>query len=136
MATILTSQGCGWIRDSLTGSSVTGSPTADYIGWGTGAGTATKPDVALFAESSTGISNGGEIRILAARTLSGTDVLQWIGTLTANSSKTITNAGNFTYGLSSTSGNAQNLIIIKGDFTGIAVQANDRIQFTMQMQIT
>jgi len=120
MATCLTTSGAQWIRDNLSGT--TTSVTADYIGWGTGAGTAAKPDTTLFTEAS-------EARTLAQRTLSGVDTIQWIGTITANGTKTITNAGNFT-------NVAAGSLVVHGDFTGIALNANDWIQFTINLQIT
>ena len=137
MATVLTETGETWLRNSLTGTSITSTPTADFIGWGTGAGTAAKDDLALFAEASTGETDNGEDRVLAERTISGNDIVQWVGTLTANGTKTVTCAGNFAYALSSISGNIDETgPIIHGDFTGVALEANDQIEFTINLQIT
>ncbi len=134
MASVLTSHGARWIRDSLTGG--TAPATGDYIGWGTGAGTAAITDTSLFSEASTGISMGGETRILATRTISGLNVVQWVGTLTAASAKTITNAGNFNYALSSGSAAANHQVLTHGDFTGVALNADDQIQFTINLLIS
>lgn len=51
---------------------------------------------------------------------------QVVGTITADGTKTITNAGLFD---ASTSGN----LFMKGDFTGVALNASESIQFTMKV---
>lgn len=132
MATVLTNTGSTFIRDNLTGTSVNAATTADFIGWGTGAGSSAKGDTILFAEASSGISMGGETRILATRSVSGIDVVQWVGTLTANSIKTVTNAGNFTGSTSAAPGN----LVVHGDFAGISLSASDMIQLTIALQIS
>lgn len=119
MATVLTTVGKAWIVDKLDETLQT---TADFIGWGTGAGTAAAADTTLFTEAS-------ESRVTATRTQPAADTIQWQGTLTATGAKTITNAGNLT---ASTSGT----LIVHGDFTGIALAINDQIQFTITLQIT
>jgi len=119
MATVLTDVGSEWIVDKINETIQT---TGDYIGWGTGAGTASKSDTILFTEAS-------ESRTLAIRTKTAFDTIQWVGTLTANALKTITNAGNFT---TSTDGT----LIIHGDFPGITLNSGDQIQFTISLQIT
>jgi hypothetical protein len=91
-----------------------------FVAWGTGAGTAAKGDTTLFTEAS-------EARVVGTVSVVGTGaaaVYQVVGTLTADGSKTITNAGNFD---ASTAGN----LIVKGDFTGVALAAADSIQFTI-----
>jgi len=118
-ATVLTQAGEEWIVDKLDEVVQT---TGDYIGWGTGSGTASKSDTALFTEAS-------ESRVLATRTQPAADKIQWVGTLTADGSKTITNAGNFT---ASTGGT----LIVHGDFTGVALNAGDKIEFTISIEIT
>jgi hypothetical protein len=119
MATVLTQVGEEWIVDKLD---ETVQTTGDYIGWGTGAGTAGKSDTTLFTEAS-------ESRVVATRTQPAADKIQWVGTLTADGTKTITNAGNFT---ASTGGT----LIVHGDFTGIPLNAGDKIEFTIQLEIT
>jgi hypothetical protein len=119
MATVLTTLGKAWIIDKLD---ETVQTTGDYIGWGTGDGTAAAGDEALFTEAS-------ESRVVATRTQPAADKIRWVGTLTADGAKTITNAGNFT---ASTSGT----LIVHGDFTGIALALGDKIEFTIELQIT
>ncbi len=119
MATVLTTVGKQWIVDKLD---ETVQTTGDYIGWGTGAGTAAVGDTTLFTEAA-------EARVAATRTQAAPDTLQWVGTLTAAAGKTITNAGNF-------DNSSGGVLIVKGDFTGIVLATGDKIEFTIQLQIT
>lgn len=119
MATVLTNAGEQWAADRMSGAS---SLTGQYIGWGTGAGTAAKADSALFTEAS-------EARVAGTVSTQGTGSsakYQVVGTLTANGAKTITNAGNLD---ASAAGN----LIVHGDFAGIALALNDSIQFTITL---
>ena len=99
-----------------------GTVGTQYIGWGTGAGTASKSDTALFAEAS-------EARQSATRSQPVADKIRYVATMTADGAKTITNAGVLT---ALTGG----ILIIHGDFTGIPLQQNDQIQFTIDTEIT
>lgn len=90
-----------------------------YVGWGTGAGTAAKTDTTLFTEAA-------ESRVATTDTQPSSNTLQWQGTITSASLQTITNAGIFD---ASTSGN----LIVKSDFTGVALDNGDSIQFTFQL---
>lgn len=127
-ATVLTTAGKGWVTSKIDEGVQT---TGDFVGWGTGAGTAAVADTTLFTEDSAGSPTYA--RVSATRTIITTtvtnDTVQWVATITSNGSKTITNAGNFT---ASTSGT----LIVKGDFTGIALALNDSIQFTITLQFT
>jgi hypothetical protein len=118
-STVLTQVGEEWIVDKLDEQVQT---TGDYIGWGTGSGTASKSDTTLFTEAS-------ESRVTATRSQPVADKIQWVGTLTANGTKTITNAGNFTASSGGT-------LIVHGDFTGISLNSGDKIEFTIQIEIT
>lgn len=120
MATVLTSAGEAWVIDKLDNTVAT---TGKYIGWGTGAGTADKPDATLFTEAA-------ESRVEATITQPAADKIQWVGTMTcALTGKTITNAGNFA---ASTGGSP----IVHGDFTGVPLGVGDTIQFTISLEIT
>lgn len=90
------------------------------VAWGTGAGTAAKGDTTLFTEAS-------EARVAATVSQPASDKNQWVGTLTANGAKTITNAGLFD---AAAAGN----LIVKGDFTGIVLATNDKIEFTISLE--
>lgn len=119
-ATVLTQAGEEWIVDKLD---ETVQTTGDYIGWGTGAGTAAKADTALFVEAT-------EARVTATRTQPLADKIRWVGTITcAGAAKTITNAGNLT---ALTLG----VLIVHGDFTGIVLAIGDKIEFTIDIEIT
>jgi hypothetical protein len=120
LATVYTTVGKTKVVDRIDGTQA-GSNT-DYIGWGTGAGTAAVGDTTLFTEAS-------ESRVAATKSQPAADTNQWVATMTADGAKTITNAGVFD---ASTSGN----LIVKGDFTGIALVLNDQIQFTVTLQQT
>lgn len=118
MATVFTTAGAGWVITKLN---ETVQTTGDFIGWGTGAGTAAVGDTTLFTEAA-------EARVTATRTAPSATQIQWVGTLTAAAGKTITNAGNFT---ASTGGT----LIVKGDFTGVVLATGDQIQFTIQLNV-
>jgi len=89
-----------------------------YSGWGTGAGTAAKGDTTLFTEAS-------EDRVATTDSQPSSNQIQWVATITADGTKTITNAGIF----SASTGSA---LIMHSDFTGVPLSASDSIQFTFQ----
>lgn len=119
MATVLTDLGEAWVVDMLD---ISASDEAEWIAWGTGAGTADKADTSLFVEAS-------EARVQGVGSQPVADKLRYVGTLVADGSKTITNAGTFTL---VTGG----VLIVKGDFTGIPLNLNDEIEFTVDLEIT
>ena len=114
MADIFTQAGEEFLADLVDGTS--SAPANYYIGWGTGAGTAAKGDTTLFTEAS-------ESRVTATESQPSADQNRFVGTITADGTKTITNAGVLT---ASTSGT----LMFKSDFTGIALNASDAIEFT------
>ena len=118
-ATVLTDAGEAWIVDKLD---ETSDLTGDFIGWGTGAGTAAKGDTTLFTEAA-------EARVVGTRTQPSADIIRWVSTITSASGQTITNAGNFD---ASSAGN----LIVHGDFTGIVLANGDKIEFTINLEIT
>lgn len=121
MATVYTQVGEEVVTDLVQGTSAVHlDDTNGKIGWGTGAGTAAKGDTTLFTEAS-------EARVAVTTTQPTADKLQWIGTLTADGSKTITNAGLFD---AATAGN----LIIHGDHAGQAVALGDKIEYTFTLE--
>lgn len=114
MADVFTQVGEEKVADLVDGT--VSAPANYYIGWGTGAGTAVKGSTTLFTEAS-------EARVTATESQPAADQNRFVGTLTADGSKTITNAGVFD---ASTVGN----LILHSDFAGIALALNDSIQFT------
>ena len=117
MADIYTSAGEALVADILDGT--TSVPTY-YVAWGTGAGTSAKADTTLFTEAS-------ESRVATTQSQPAADTNQFQGTITADGTKTITNAGILD---ATTSGN----LILHSDFSGIALTAGDQIQFTFTLQ--
>ena len=120
MATVLTNTGKAEMIDALNGGTHT---PPQHVAWGTGAGTAGETDTTLFTEASESRVSGTKSVVTTTVT---NDTYQVVGTLTADGTKTITNAGLFD---ASTSGN----LYVKGDFTGIALNASDSIQFTFKI---
>lgn len=122
MATLLVNKG----REIITGAlkkvgSGAGFTEPLYVAWGTGAGTTAAGDTTLFTETGTRTA-GTSTQQLTSTT---NDTYQVVGTLTAGSALTITNAGLFD---ASTSGN----LFIKSDFTGVVLASGDAIQFTIK----
>lgn len=122
MATLLVNAG----RDIMTNRIIGSGTEPKYVAWGTGAGTTGQTDTTLFTEASEVRVTGSSSRTTTTTT---NDTYQVTGTLTANGTKTITNAGLFD---ASSSGN----MFIKGDFTGIVLALNDQIAFTVTCQIS
>ena len=125
MATIYTDAGEAKVVDIIDGSAT--SPTDigtgnNFIGWGTGGGTAAKGDTTLFTEAA-------EARVGGVVTQPSGDINQWVATITSASGQTITNAGLFD---AVTSGQ----MVIKGDFTGIVLANGDKIEFTISLEQT
>jgi len=119
MATVFTTVGKQWSVDKWD---ETVSTTPGFVGWGTGAGTAAVADATLFTEAT-------EARVATVLSQPAADTLQATGTIVANGTKTITNAGVFT---ASTVGT----LILHADFTGIPLLLNDSIAFTWTLQQT
>lgn len=122
MATVITDAGLDIVTNRIKGSGT----EPNYVAWGTGAGTAANSDTTLFTEASESRVSGTSSRVTTTDT---NDTYQVVGTLTADGSKTITNAGLLD---ASTSGN----LFLKGDFTGVALAIGESIQFTMKAQFT
>lgn len=119
MAVVLTNAGEEFTVDKLT---ETVQTKPEYIGWGTGAGTAAKADTDVFTPSA-------EARVQGTTSKQGTGStakLQNVGTMTSGSVQTITNGGLFT---ATTSGT----LVIHGDHTGVALQIGDQITYTFTL---
>lgn len=132
MATVLTQAGEDWIVDVLDGAL---SVNSDYIGWGTGAGTAGKSDVDLF-------NPAVEARQVATRSQPTTDRVRWVATITATAAhgvgggNNISNAGVFDLIGSGSPPSGGTPLIVHGDFTSVALAIGDSIQFTVELEIT
>jgi hypothetical protein len=121
MATLLVNTGRAIVTNRILGSGT----QPNYIGWGTGAGTTGATDTTLFTEVLPRVSGTGS----QVTTSTTNDTYQVVGTQTAATGETITNAGLFD---ASTSGN----LFVKGDFTGIALNSGDSIAFTFKVQFS
>ena len=122
MATLLVNTGKAIVTNYLNGGAAT---QPKYIGWGTGAGTTALTDTTLFTEVTPRVT-GTSSQVTTTTT---SDTLQVVGTQTAGTGETLTNAGLFD---ASTSGN----LFAKGDFSGIALSTGDSIQFTFKVQFS
>ena len=118
MATLMANTGKAVVTNRLKGAGTEPS----YIGWGTGAGTTAATDTTLFTE--TGTRTAGTSTQQTTTTTS--DTYQVVGTITAGSTLTNTNAGLLD---ALTVGN----LFVKGDFTGLALNSGDSIQFTFKV---
>ena len=118
----------------VTGTGVAGAVEPVYTAWGTGAGTTAIGDTTLFTEVN-GAGSGTGTRVTGTSTQQTTtvtnDTYQVVGTVSATTGLTITNAGLFD---SATIGSGN--LFIKGDFTGIVLNAGDSIQFTIKAQFS
>jgi len=119
LATVLTNDGEQWLCDAASGTVAT---TGQFVAWGTGAGTAAKGDTTLFTEATEARTSG----TVSTTGTGATAKYQVTGTIVADGTKTITNAGNFTASSGGT-------LIIHGDFTGIALNASDSVAFTFTL---
>jgi hypothetical protein len=123
MATVYTSAGEAVVVDLIDGTSSTHlDATNAYVGWGSGADTADKGDTTLSTEES-------ESRVLATVSQPTADKNQWVATITADGTKTITNAGLLNAA-------AAGDLIVFGDFSGIPLVLNDAIEFTITLEQT
>ena len=91
-----------------------------HVAWGSSASAPAKGQTALLAEEK-------PARVAAASTQSAADTLQWVGTLTATGSHTISEAGLFTNGTTGT-------MLMRGNFGDIPVASSDAIEFTFTFQ--
>jgi hypothetical protein len=120
LATVVANAGRDLITDFTDGTVAV--PANWYVAWGTGVGTAAATDTTLFTESA------DEARTASTKTQPVSTTNRMVGTITcATNAKTITNAGIF-------SASSVGTLLIKGDFTGIALAIGDAIQFTIDLQ--
>ena len=118
MGTVFTTVGERKVADLWDGS--TTAPAGFWIGWGTSTQASAKGDGDLVAAAA-------EARVTATLSQPTTNVNRSVGTITAASSKEIGEAGLFA---SSSAGTA---MFVRGDFTKVALAANDSIQFTFDI---
>lgn len=117
MASIFTDVGETKAADFWDGTA--SAPANWYVAWGTGTTTAAKGQTALVTPSA-------ESRVAATKTQPSADVNRHVATITSASGQTITEVGVFD---ASTSGN----MVIRADFSGIALLTGDSIEFTIDL---
>jgi hypothetical protein len=121
MGVVVTNAGEEYVVDKLKESV---STEANYIGWGTGAGTAAKTDTDLFTPVNS--DPGNVTRILGTSSKVGTGAsakYQVVATLQSIAGGTITNAGMWT----AISGGT---LFVHGDHAGVLLVPADQIQYT------
>lgn len=116
---VLTDTGEQWIVDKMRGTVAT---RQEYIHWGTGSAAEAEGNTALATPAS-------EARVQGTITSPSQGVHRVVGTLTANGTKTITEVGLF----DAASGGVMSLRAL---FTGVPLEANDQITFTLDIQVT
>jgi hypothetical protein len=124
MATVITNIGKGVYNNRLK-NGATGATEPNFIGWGTGTG-AVITGTALAAAASEARTAGTSSLVTTTTT---NDTYQVVGTLTvAGAGKTISEVGLFD---ASTAG----ALFLWADFTGIALDVGESIQFTLKTQL-
>ena len=113
MADIFTDAGEDLVVDILDGT--TAVPTW-RVAWGTGAGTAAKGDTTMFTEAS-------ESRVNTTQSQPASNQSRYVGTITADGTKTITNGGILD---AASSGN----LLLHSDHAGVALVSGDKIEYT------
>lgn len=109
-------------KDILTNRIKAAGTEPNFVGIGTGAGTAAIADTTLFTEVETR-ATGTSTRQTTTTT---NDTYQVVGTVTATAARVVTNAGLLD---AATAGN----LFVKGDFASISLAINDSIQVTAKI---
>ncbi len=119
MPTVLTTVGKQWIADKIDGTVSAVEP--EYVASGTGSTAAAAGDTVIETEV--------ESRVAGTNTQPSADTVRYVAQVTYTATRTIANAGTLT---ASSSG----VLVVHGNFTGIAVNSGDKIEFTVDLQIT
>jgi hypothetical protein len=127
MATHFVDPGKQWVADVIDGATRAAKTDMKYVAWGTGTVSGfDETRTTLYTEASEARTTG--VMSQVTTTITG-DTYQVVGTITANGTKTITNAGLFDQ--SAVGGNA----LIIGDFTGVPLLLGDSIEFTFKLHV-
>lgn len=124
MAVVITNAGEEFVVDKLK---ELVSTEANYIGWGSGAGTAAKSDTDLFSPLNS--DPGNVLRILGTSSKSGSGAsakYQVVATLQSIAGGTVTNAGMWT----AISGGT---LVVHGDHAGVPLAAGDQLVYTFTL---
>ncbi len=120
---VFTTSGKQWVADKLQNVAPSSNAMMEWGAWGTGAGAEAIGNTALTTEASE-----ARIQGVLSQPAADTDRLTW--THTANGTKTITEAGRFNQLA------VGGVMLMRALFTGIPLLINDRIEFSLDLQIT
>lgn len=123
---VLTNSGKQWIVDKMRATNggavgvakVQPNDTMKYVAWGTGTTAEANTQTALTTEAA-------ETRVSGTLSSPSTNVHRTVGTLTSASGQTIAECGLFDHVTP-----AGSVMLIRAQFTGIALLSGDQIQFT------
>jgi hypothetical protein len=122
MATVFTNTGRVQLVNALDNTQLT-APV--HIGWGTGTTGAAVGDTTLETPASEARVSGTKSK---EETNFADDTYQVVGTITAEGTKTISEAGLF-------NASSDGTMYVRGDFTGIALEEDDSIAFTIKVVV-
>lgn len=126
MTVVVTNVGQEYAVDHMIDKTGAQTTRAEYVGWGTGATT----PVVTGTDISTAATEARTLATVSKTGAGSTAKLQAVATITADGSKTITNAGLFTTAGSGSPPSGGSLVVW-GDHAGVAVLLNDAIQYTI-----
>lgn len=122
MADVVTYGALAWLTDALDGLTY-------YLGWGTGAAEAARSDSTLSTEASESRVSCSGASVTRQTVVQANDTLQIQGTMTANGTKTITNAGILTASSGGT-------LLLHSSFNGISLAVGNTVAFTFKLRFT
>jgi hypothetical protein len=120
---VFTTTGKQWVVDKMQDVAPSSNAKMDWIAWGTGATAEAVGNTALATEAS-------EARVQGTLSQPAADTDRVVGTITAAGTKTITETGRFNQLA------VGGVMLMRALFTGIPLLANDRIEFTLDLQVT
>jgi hypothetical protein len=125
MATVFTNAGAAVVANRM----IQAGTAPKNIGWGTGTTAAAVTDTALVTEAAPTTSGGRTVGTESRVTITNTnDTYQVVGTITANSTVAITEAGLFD---AVTAGNC----LIRSVFSALNFVSGDSLTLTMQLKM-
>lgn len=124
---VFTNAGKAWVVLKNQSVAPNSNATMQWIAWGTGSSAENATQTALATEASEARVVGTLTQVTTTQT---GDTDRCVGTLTANGSKNISEAGRFNQLA------VGGTMLMRALFTAIPVILNDQIQFTLDLQVT
>lgn len=124
--TVYTTTGKAWVVDRCQNVELPAASLMTRVAWGTGSTAENVSNTTLHIEAS-------EARTVGTLSQPAADTDRVVGTITANGTKTITEAGRFNV---TTPAAANEVMLERALFTGIPLLVGDSIQFTFDLQQT